>query len=94
MAGGLTDFGSLKKIMLIRKTEKGSRISYLNLTDNAILNSDELYLRPNDIIYIPSRSGKSFILSEFPYDSIITILSILLAGFLGYYNIKLRRENN
>ena len=52
MAGDLTQFGNRKKIKLIRKTESGSVVYQLDLTDPALIGSDKYFILPNDAIYV------------------------------------------
>lgn len=76
MAGGMKDFGNVKKVMLVRQTIKGSEIQYLNLNDKNLLASDYYYLMPNDIIYVEPMKGKSYLVTSFPYSAVLSILSL------------------
>ena len=76
MAGGMKDFGNVKKVMLVRQTIKGSETQYLNLNDKNLLASDYYYLMPNDIIYVEPMKGKSYLVTSFPYSAVLSILSL------------------
>lgn len=76
MAGGTNMYGKLDKVKLVRKTSSGVHVEYLDLTDNAILQSEYYYMNPNDVIYIEPRSAKVFALDKFPYGAILSVLAI------------------
>ncbi len=85
MAGDMTDFANRDEVMLIRKTKDGSMVTKLDLTDRQFLESNYLYLMPNDIIYIEPLPGKQFTFAEFPYSLIFTTISttLLLINFFS-----------
>jgi len=74
-AGGTQNFGNLRKVKLIRQTLTGSELHYLNLTDNGILQSDQFYLMPNDVVYIEPLKSKSFAFDNFPYAILLSTIS-------------------
>jgi len=74
LANDLTDFGARTKVALIRMTPTGSRVFKLDMTSDEFLKSDQFYLQPNDIIYVPPLSYKRWGFgSTFPW-------AIVLAG--------------
>ena len=75
LAGGMKDFGNVKKITLVRQNIKGSEVHYINLNDKNLLSSDYYYLMPNDIIYVEPMMGKSYMVTSFPYTAVLSILS-------------------
>lgn len=75
LAGGMKDFGNVKKVTLVRQNIKGSEIHYLNLNDKSLLSSEYFYLMPNDIIYVEPMKGKSYMVTSFPYSAVLSILS-------------------
>jgi polysaccharide export outer membrane protein len=80
IAGGITDFGNLKQVKLIRQISTGSEIHLLDLTDNLILESPYYYLLPGDVIYIEPRNTKSWVYSQFPYQSLLYFFSTIILG--------------
>ena len=74
-AGGTSNFGNLKKVKLVRQTLTGSEMHYLDLTDNGVLQSDQFYLMPNDVVYIEPLKSKSFAFDNFPYGIILSTIS-------------------
>ena len=79
-AGGLKEFGNVKKVKLVRQTQTGSNMYTLDLTDNKILESPYFYLMPNDVIYVEPMNSKSAAYSTFPYSTLLVALSTLLVG--------------
>lgn len=80
LAKGITDYGNLKQVKIIRQTPKGSEIYLVDLTDNKILESPYYYLMPNDVVYIEPRNIKSWVYSQFPYQTLLYSLSVILLG--------------
>ena len=83
-AGGPKNFGNIRKVKLVRQTLSGSEMHYLDLTDNGILQSDQFYLMPNDVVYIEPLKSKSYAFENFPYTIILSTLStaaIIIALF-------------
>ncbi len=83
-AGGNENFGNVQKVKLVRQTLSGSELYYLDLTDNGVLQSDQFYLMPNDVVYIEPLKSKSFAFQNFPYSlflSTITTAAIVYALF-------------
>ncbi len=79
-AGGIKQFGNVKKVKLVRQTQTGSNMYVLDLTDNKILESPYFYLMPNDVIYVEPLNSKSTAYQTFPYSLIFVSLSTLLVG--------------
>ncbi len=76
LAGGLTEFGKANKVMLVRKSTNGSKVNYIDLTDNALLSSEFLFLLPDDVIYIAPRGSKTFAFEKVPDGLLFGILSL------------------
>ncbi|MBN2485052.1 MAG: polysaccharide biosynthesis/export family protein [Bacteroidales bacterium] len=88
LAGGLTSFGNLKQVKLVRQTQTGSVVHLLDITDNRIMESPYYFLMPNDVLYIEPRNTKSLAYEQFPYQTLMYFFStaILAAGI--FYNQK------
>jgi polysaccharide biosynthesis/export protein len=80
LAKGITDFGNLKHTKVIRQMPKGSEVYSVDLTDNKILESPYYYLMPNDVVYIEPRNSKSWVYSQFPYQTVVYTLSVIFLG--------------
>jgi polysaccharide biosynthesis/export protein len=74
-AGGAKNFGNVKKVKLVRQTLTGSQMYYLDLTDDGVLQSDQFYLMPNDVVYVEPLKSKSFAFANFPYSIILSTIS-------------------
>ncbi len=81
LAGGVTEYGNFKAVKLVRQTQTGSEIHKIDLTDNHILESPYYYLMPNDVVYIEPRNGKSWALSQFPYQTLFYAFTTILLGY-------------
>ncbi len=79
MAGDMTEFANRNKVALIRKSDKGSVVHYLDLNQQDILYSQYYYLQPNDIIYISPLGYKRWGLgSTFPWAIVMASVSTTL----------------
>lgn len=81
LAGGLTDFGNLKEVRLVRQTANGSEVKVVDVSDNRLIESPYYYLQPNDVIYIEPRGTKSWALEKFPYTVVLSFASLLLVSY-------------
>ena len=80
LAGDLTDYGNRKNILVLRPGENGT-ISYrVNLTQKESLDSELLYLEPNDLVYIEPLPSKGLRLIITDYGSILTAISSTLTA--------------
>ena len=80
-AGGIKTFGDRDEVYLVRKTDSGSNMYTLDITDNKILESDYYYLQPNDVIYVQPMGSKSFAFEKIPYSVLFSLTSIGLTIF-------------
>jgi polysaccharide export outer membrane protein len=78
MAGDLTTFARRDKVVLIRQNETGTSKHVLNLNDQAMLESEYLFLVPQDIVYIEPVRAKAFAFDNFPYALVFTTLTTVL----------------
>lgn len=77
-AGDLTVYGNRLRVMLIRKTEAGDKVKMIDLTDRNLLNQEEYYILPNDIIYVePNKASKSLGFGTFPWTIVLSTVSTL-----------------
>ena len=78
MAGDMTDFAKRDKVVLIRQTETGTTKHILDLNDHAMLESEFLYMQPQDVVYVEPVRGKAFVFSNFPYGLVFSTISLAL----------------
>jgi len=76
MAGGLTDFGRADQVTLVRKSENGSIVKQIDITDSGLLSSEYFFLLPDDVLYVAPRSAKSFAFEKLPYGMLFGLLSL------------------
>ncbi|NVN93860.1 MAG: polysaccharide biosynthesis/export family protein [Bacteroidetes bacterium] len=78
-AGDLTPYGNRYRVMLIRKTEAGDKVSMIDLTDRNLLNKPEFFILPNDIIYVePNKAAKSVGFATFPWSVVLSSVSTIV----------------
>ncbi len=88
-AGGITDLGNRKEVLVIRPTEKGFKTFRVDLTKRSLLTSEQMYLLPNDMVYaepLPKKTIKSNINDYFFY--ITSVTSIVTTLFLVLTYLK------
>lgn len=78
-AGGITNFGNLRKVTLIRQTGDGSEVHYLDLSRKDILASEYFYLMPDDVVYVEPRNSKPFVLETLPYGTLVSTFALVLS---------------
>ncbi len=60
MAKGITDFGEIDKVLVMRKTDRGTQTYRLNLQQSQdVLNSEAYFLQPDDVVYIAPGKNKN-----------------------------------
>lgn len=85
LAGDISIYGDRSEVILTRN-ENGKNIrKTIDLTSPDILGSENYYLRPNDMIYIKPLNKRFWGMSQFPFEIILSTLSITL---LFYSAIK------
>ncbi len=85
LAGGIKQFGNRKNIKLIRQTQTGSSMHFIDLTNNRVLESPNFYLMPNDVVYVEPLGSKSRAYETFPYGTFFVALSTLIFGANLYF---------
>ncbi|MCX6238696.1 MAG: polysaccharide biosynthesis/export family protein, partial [Bacteroidia bacterium] len=80
MSGDLTIYSKRKQVKIIRPTISGiSIVKTIDLTDKNLLDSEESYIYPNDIIYIEPIKAKMFGFGEtFSLSFITSLISFYL----------------
>jgi len=75
MAGDISNTGDKKNIKIIRKGEDGmDYIKTFDLREVSIVESEFYYVKPNDVIYVPTNAT-----SFFRIDSVVTFVSLIVA---------------
>lgn len=63
-AGNPTPYGNTEKIKILRESANGTEVSFIDITDPNILNSDFYFMQPNDVIYVEPIRARSFALNS------------------------------
>ena len=85
IAGGVNDYGNLKKIKIIRSEKNKKQVYNIDLTSSKILTSDFFYLRNNDLIYVQPLKFKGFKKSQSQLLlSALTTLAVLVNVYINF----------
>ena len=75
----LTEFANRKRVKLIRKNGvESTRVIYLDLTDSKLLNNKNIYLQPQDIIYVEPLRKKFYSVKNLSNAVSVAISSVTL----------------
>lgn len=77
-AGDLTFYGKRKNVYIIREVNSQAKKIKVDLTDDALLSSDNYYIRDNDIILIQSRNYIRWEQITTPMSVVVSTISFLL----------------
>jgi polysaccharide biosynthesis/export protein len=86
LAGGISEFGNRKSVILIR--QEGDKIMHhkLNLSDSKIAGKDYYYVIPNDILVVePLKSASWFKFTNATYSTILTSITTFLAIYVLFF---------
>ncbi|MDE5417548.1 polysaccharide biosynthesis/export family protein [Labilibaculum sp. DW002] len=78
MASGVTDYGRIQKVLVLRPTDKGSKTFRLDLSNKKFLSSDAFFLQPNDVVYVEPDKYKNVKLNSPLYSLFLSTLSTLI----------------
>jgi len=78
MAGDLAPYANRSKIMIIRKSGRGSSVHTVNLLTSGIFESPAYYLQPDDIVYVEPMNSKNYAFTAFPYAIIFSTITTTL----------------
>ena len=87
MAGDVTSIGDKKNIKIVRKAEDGTDIvKTFDLRQESVIGSEFYYVRPNDVIYIPTHSNSFFRIESFSsfvsmFVAPLSLLILVLSAF-------------
>jgi polysaccharide export outer membrane protein len=87
LAGGINDYGNKKRVLVLRKNNKGVESYRVDLTKRSLLVSDKFFLRPNDIIIAEPMKNKSFQLGVRDYSLVLSTATSTIAMVLLIINL-------
>ena len=76
LAGNMTNFAKKDNVKIVRQTDNGSEIIYVDMGSADILSSPYYYLKPNDIIYVEPLKIKQWGFTTFPYSTVISVVTL------------------
>jgi polysaccharide export outer membrane protein len=88
-AGGVGDYGSRNRVLVVRPFDKGTKTFRLNLQDKNILSSEAYFLLPNDVVIVEPLKQKIFNMNLPTISFILTALTssitttLLLINYFG-----------
>jgi polysaccharide biosynthesis/export protein len=89
MARGITDFAEINKVLVMRKTDRGTQTFRLNLQQShEVLNSEAFYLQPDDIVYLEPGKIKNTRLNSQSYLLVISGITTLVLILNLINNVK------
>ncbi|RXQ97453.1 sugar transporter [Ancylomarina salipaludis] len=79
LAGDLTIYGKRKRVRIVRPTTEGTKTINVDLTDLNLVDSQNYYIQPNDLIYVEPIKAKMFGFGEtFSLGLVTSIISFFL----------------
>ncbi|MGQ1911804.1 polysaccharide biosynthesis/export family protein [Marinifilum sp. RC60d5] len=78
MASGVTDYGRIQKVLVMRTSEKGSKTFRLDLSNKKFLSSEAFFLQPNDVVYVEPDKYKNVKLNSPMYSLFLSTVSTLI----------------
>ena len=84
MAGDISITGNVKNILIVRPTNEGNKTYRVDLTRKDILASNDLYILPNDIIYVEPIKTKVHKIDLQDYAMLLSIITstIMFTNFI------------
>jgi polysaccharide export outer membrane protein len=83
-AGGITDYGKINNLMVVRPTPEGYKSYLIDLSSEKILTSEAFYLQPDDVIYARPDKNKNIALNSLTYSLLLSSITTLLV-LLQYF---------
>lgn len=81
-AGGFKDYANRNKVKILRTRGGENRIFFVDLTDEKLLLTENLFLQPNDVILVQPLKRKKFTTND--NQQIYRILSLAISAFTLY----------
>lgn len=85
LAGDLTIYGKRRKVKIVRPTSNGTKTISVNLSDRNLIDSQDYYIMPNDLVYIEPIKAKMWGVGE---SFSLALISSLLSLFLLANTLK------
>jgi len=82
-SGGLTDYALRSGIKVISGPLGNQKIRFIDMTSMTLLNSTNLIIPPNSIVYVPPRNAKGIKVTIDDYMPILRLISTTLSTYLS-----------
>jgi polysaccharide export outer membrane protein len=87
-SGDISIHGDRENIVIIRKTIDGVKKFKINLLEIEVFESDNFYIKPNDVIYVAPLKQKTWGIGTTGLQTFTTVISIFTLGVTTYLLIK------
>ncbi len=88
VAGGTTAYADKRILLIIRKTEEGSKTMLLDISERHLLESDDFYLHPNDVIILQPLRSKTIRMALADYSTIISTVTATVTTLFFIINLS------
>jgi polysaccharide biosynthesis/export protein len=88
MAGGVSEFGDLSRVKVIRRNGHETMVFYVNLLSEEFLSGNFYFVQSNDVIVITPLKQRSYLKYVAPNLSILTSSVTLLLGIVTLLSIR------
>ncbi len=88
MAGGISEFGDLSRVKVIRRDGDDSYVFYVNLLTEQFLTSSFYFVHPNDVIVVTPLKQRAYLKYVAPNLNILTTSVSLLIGIVTLFSIR------
>jgi polysaccharide export outer membrane protein len=88
MAGGATEYGDLSRVKIIRHSDKGEMVSYVNLLNEEFLSSPFYFVQPGDVIVITPLKMRGYLRYVSPNLNIFATSVSVLVTILTLFSIR------
>ncbi|MFA8434742.1 MAG: polysaccharide biosynthesis/export family protein [Marinifilaceae bacterium] len=78
MANGITDYARIKKVLVMRPTDKGSETFRIDLSSKNLLASEAFFLLPNDVVYVEPHRHKNTQLNSSIYSLLLSAITTVI----------------
>lgn len=78
MANGITDYGRIQKVLVMRTLDKGTKTYRMDLSNKKFLSSEAFFLQPNDVVYVEPDKYKNVKLNSPVYSMLLSTISTLI----------------
>ena len=75
-AGDITTFGDRENIVVVRKTLDGVKKYKINMLEIGVFESDNFYVKPNDVIYVAPLKQKTWGFGATGFQTFTTLVTV------------------